>query len=495
MTDTLARMRQLVGTPAQWAANDLVIGAAEIALELQADGNSYRWKIGNGTKNYSQLAYQVDVPTLSGPAGAAQVGFVQSGAGAGQRTAQDKMRDAVAAQDFTGYDPTGVNDCTAILVAADLEARKRGRALRVGGTPRVKSTITLAAKTHWIFEGPHGAAAGDWPSSYLLKDAGLNGTCLVSNADGTKLEGGGICAESGNGGDLLQVKRNSFVWRGAPYFDRAGRDCIRIGDDNGPSNANGFYLEMPIVQRAGRHGINIDDKPSGAPDANGGLIARTLVQGAAQCGIRFGNANLGNVVSAPIVETCGTGLLFDTQSNRNVVVGGDIEANTTNVSYATPGNQYGNRLVNVTVQGVVVNSDHGTYAWTPVLVGATTAGAGTYTTQKGVYTLSDGVMIFEAEITWTAHTGTGQLYINLPNPLANSLSGGVSNPPTFIPVNLVTQNLTIPANAVPSGLVSSLSNPPQVRCYSYLSGVLTALALPASGTIYVSGVVPWLQSV
>lgn len=56
MTDTFARMRQLVGTTAEWAANDLVIGNGEIALERVA-GGALRMKVGNGVDKYSVLQY------------------------------------------------------------------------------------------------------------------------------------------------------------------------------------------------------------------------------------------------------------------------------------------------------------------------------------------------------------------------------------------------------------------------------------------------------
>lgn len=55
MTDTLARMRQLAGTTAQWAANDLVIGDGEIAVERTTVG--IKLKIGDGATRFSLLGY------------------------------------------------------------------------------------------------------------------------------------------------------------------------------------------------------------------------------------------------------------------------------------------------------------------------------------------------------------------------------------------------------------------------------------------------------
>lgn len=63
MTDTLARMRQLIGTTAQWSANDLVIGDGEIALERQSDG-MMGFRVGDGVKRFSQLRPVGFVPTI-----------------------------------------------------------------------------------------------------------------------------------------------------------------------------------------------------------------------------------------------------------------------------------------------------------------------------------------------------------------------------------------------------------------------------------------------
>ena len=50
--------------------------------------------------------------------------------------------------------------------------------------------------------------------------------------------------------------------------------------------------------------------------------------------------------------------------------------------------------------------------FTPVVEGATTAGAGTYTTQIGRYQRIGNRMTFEVYVAWTAHTGTGGIQIS-----------------------------------------------------------------------------------
>lgn len=56
MTDTLARMRQLIGSPAEWNANDIVLGYGEIGIE-RVSASEYRAKAGDGTTKWSGLPY------------------------------------------------------------------------------------------------------------------------------------------------------------------------------------------------------------------------------------------------------------------------------------------------------------------------------------------------------------------------------------------------------------------------------------------------------
>lgn len=50
--------------------------------------------------------------------------------------------------------------------------------------------------------------------------------------------------------------------------------------------------------------------------------------------------------------------------------------------------------------------------FTPVVVGQTTAGTGTYTLQKGGYTKVGELVHFQIQLGWSAHTGTGNFVIS-----------------------------------------------------------------------------------
>lgn len=52
-----------------------------------------------------------------------------------------------------------------------------------------------------------------------------------------------------------------------------------------------------------------------------------------------------------------------------------------------------------------------TGTFTPVLVGTTAAGVGTYTAQSGRWVRQGNLVYFNLAFTWTAHTGTGNMQI------------------------------------------------------------------------------------
>jgi len=56
-------------------------------------------------------------------------------------------------------------------------------------------------------------------------------------------------------------------------------------------------------------------------------------------------------------------------------------------------------------------SDYEEGTWTPVIEGTTTAGTGTYTVQSGRYTKIGNRVFFDCNVVWSAHTGTGNMYL------------------------------------------------------------------------------------
>ena len=66
--------------------------------------------------------------------------------------------------------------------------------------------------------------------------------------------------------------------------------------------------------------------------------------------------------------------------------------------------------LNTGIDNITISYETGTF--TPIVVGVSTEGVGTYTSQQGKYTKIGNVVTFSVYLVWTAHTGTGSMRIN-----------------------------------------------------------------------------------
>ena len=398
----------------------------------------------------------------------------------------------------------GQGDESAALLAADAIARAVRKPLLIRGAPRITSTVTLTAKTHWIFGGASESFEA-LPSSYIIKASTLNGPGIVIavSSSETIWQGGGVYGQPGNTGDGIQVHGNSFRWLGSGYIYGCGTDGIRIGKAAAPSNANCFYIEGLNTSNNGRHGMNIDDKPfsAGGPDANAGVVLRMFSHHNGQCGLRLGNARLGNVFIGFCLENNTTGLFMDSEAQGNVFVGGDIEANTGPLN-TTPLDDvqevipFNNRFLDVTVSGVIRNTSHNTALLSGLTVrGESIAGAMTAVgTPTGVRTFTGGAFVFKVDIQWSAHTRAGidQMSLEIPIPTGTSIDGRMPAPiPAVFTLDAIySEGFATPAGSHIVGVLRSNSSPPRVVFYLSNAGVISSLLVPASGRIIVGGTVP-----
>jgi len=119
-------------------------------------------------------------------------------------------------------------------------------------------------------------------------------------------------------------------------------------------------------------------------------------------------------------------------------------------------------------------------SFTPTVVGTTTAGAGTYTTQTGWYQRIGDVVYFSVNLTWTAHTGTGNLRID-GLPIASSANNGITQlSGNFQNIVLTAGNYGIAAITASSSSISLVQSPTG-------GGGNTAIAMDTAGTINVTG--------
>lgn len=127
-----------------------------------------------------------------------------------------------------------------------------------------------------------------------------------------------------------------------------------------------------------------------------------------------------------------------------------------------------------------VLSDYEEGTFTPTIKGTTSAGAGTYTTQTGRYTKIGDRVVFDISISWSAHTGTGNMRIAaLPyTPRAsifNSCAIGQFS------------NITLTASTYASAFVRDDATEIQLNQLLVGGGASSEVAMDGSGTIYVSG--------
>ncbi len=119
--------------------------------------------------------------------------------------------------------------------------------------------------------------------------------------------------------------------------------------------------------------------------------------------------------------------------------------------------------------------------WTPTIIGSTTAGTGTYTTQAGIYVRVGNMVYISGTVIWTAHTGTGNMLIaGLPFTVRNTAS---YNPQCSIAYN----NVTTPGGIVGSGAQFVL-NTTQVSLFGLRNNNTTnPFVIDTTGEFDVSG--------
>jgi len=119
--------------------------------------------------------------------------------------------------------------------------------------------------------------------------------------------------------------------------------------------------------------------------------------------------------------------------------------------------------------------------FTPTVIGTSSAGTGTYTTQVGTYKIIDNVLYFNLRVNWSAHTGTGDMKIaGLPVACAN-----VAGYAPAVTVN--AENITFPVGATAIiAIVETGASTIELRG-SGTGLAPTPVALDTAGNINISG--------
>ena len=315
----------------------------------------------------------------------------------------------------------------------------------------------------------------------VAKNAGRLGIAFTTGADDCVIEGcdvydcdeGGIYSEVSENtrfiGNYLEGCSASPFNIGAICFNnitngtiagnvvKTGRDGIYIRNE-----CSGCSIVGNTCKTQTRYGIWVYDESEGvAPDTpiHTTITGNTVVDSGDSC-VRLQFAN-DTVVSGNNLDSAHEYCVEFNNCARLKISGNDLSGFSVAPILDVGGNS------GLTIYGV-----SGTY--TPILTGAGAAGAGTYSIQVGRYEYAGNRVLFDAVITWSAHTGTGQLRFSLP------LTVHASSNATL---RIDAYNL-----AYTDGLAAfAVGSAAYARLHQNSGGTLSDYAVQGAGTIFLSG--------
>jgi hypothetical protein len=210
------------------------------------------------------------------------------------------------------------------------------------------------------------------------------------------------------------------------------------------------------------------------PVANGGTNASTA-------SITAFN-NITGYSASGATGTTTTNLVFSTSPTLTTpTLSGDVNLSTGNITQGTAAKGV-NFTANTPAAGMTSQLlnwyEEGTF--TPTIKGDV-AGIGTYSQQKGFYTRIGNRVLFNIYVAWSAHTGTGNMYI-AGLPFARSSTTGNYNA-----VTLGEMQLTLAVNNVLCMDISPNLSEIALLQYSIGGGAVSQVAINTSGYLIVSG--------
>jgi len=117
-------------------------------------------------------------------------------------------------------------------------------------------------------------------------------------------------------------------------------------------------------------------------------------------------------------------------------------------------------------------NDYEEGTWTPVIQGASVAGAGTYTAQLGYYTKTGRSVYLSGRIAWNAHTGSGNMRLaGLPFTISSSTQSSGSAAVRGV-MTVTGQPFVSASSGATHGLFQALNN-----------GSLSLMTITASGDV------------
>ena len=407
-----------------------------------------------------------------------QAGLYQIHSGSGTVTGL-----GIAYPEWWGAKGDEDTDDTVAIQSALNALPAKGGTLKILRTPMISSTIIINKNCR---------VDGGGASSYLIKKSTMTTPAVKITASWVNWEHVGIVGQVGNTGDGLVLNAPSVCIRRA-FVSGMGGNGIRIGADV-DVNTNEWLLDGVQSYSNTGHGVYIH---SGDPvDVNAGTSIGLVVYSNGGDGLNIGRAMYNTFIGTLAEGNTGWGINYNPSSDiigNNLFVGGDCEENTagnfqlgvhTKQNTVHTGGLFYADVVNLGINNLILG-DNTTFGktWTPVISGEITAGAGTYSAQRGWYKRIGGTVWYEIELTWSAHTGTGFVDINLPLPVNRG-----ANPVAFTPGFALTSAVTVAAGGHIVPLAVNTTS--HLKLYIQNAGSIAGLdmgALSSGGSFWISG--------
>lgn len=488
--------------------------------------------VGTTALTWSQSLTVGFLVTLAMSAGSSLVGFIASGVGAVIRTVQSKLRDQPSIVDY-GADPTGATDCSAAITAALLA---EDHLWVPYGNYKINTVVEVASGNTLDFAGGAVFLAGT-NGMTMLKATTASYSTQILNA---RLDGNGKTNVTGidltnyRVGSALTNLRMQNMEIGAIF--RAG--CFGLNVES-PSSTNCHYPIRVMANCSNMviHNPSVDNEAAVGGDGTGtgieiqygsGSNLGVRIIGGYSQGFDIGvlDAAFGTKVEDTYFEDCTTADISATAARGSVYTGTqhfgpsgpacfklrnsdaiftglytmasgartvvhDVDNTNTNCVYDEPGsNAFYNVPVNTAADATsksfmkkVALQSVGSF--TPVLIGTSTAGAGTYSVQTGNWTKIGDLVSFNLTMTWSAHTGTGNMLVNgVPKAL---------EPASFTPTRIFALGMdgipwTGPGKYAYFNGTSTTPNGVQISvAQESTAGGTTLIPIDGSGSMHIAG--------
>ena len=450
---------------------------------------------------------------------AALVAYDPAGAGAVSTTVQTKLRESVSVKDFGAVGDGVTNDTVAIQAALDSLPAAGGEVFVPTGQYLVSAEL-LVTKRVRLFGTGHSFVFNSTSPSQIIKSSTMSGPVITLDAGGSVIESLSFFGQIGNTGDGILIRSGRCTLRDVSVF-QMGNDGVRIGTDSGGENCNLWTLDNCKTKSNGQHGVHISEGAGPLADANAGTCIAIDTQANGGSGVYLDGAQLNTFVGGAYQSNAGYGIHLSPNAKYNAFFGGDPEANTTaqvrldngsefnaffmytvflsgfSISSTSSNNRIETIDSNRLISGIkfpptqIASADPNTLddyeevEFTPIAIGGTTAGVGTYTEQAGRAIKIGRVVNFFINISWSAHTGTGTLeFFNFP-------FNGATSGPRFLPVS-INQFVGPPPGAGKERIAFFDSSLVRIQLREFdpatgTTGAPTGSAMSATGSFYFSG--------